>query len=147
VLNLLIVGAAAMAAYQGPPLIASYDPPSARVMRQRTTLGCSGVVLEVDRPGSQRSGEEAAEVRFNGRPLRGSALQALQRDLSKEAGVYRIGGRCPDVRGRIVLILNVGEKQRTGEVIYSRASATIRNGMLEQYTGMTASDEEAFWFR
>ena len=143
--NLLISSLALHSVAQGP-IVPSYDPPPAQAWEQSLLLRCGGTTLRVAGYGAARPLNRPVTITVDGRPLRGTGVAALRRDLSNRRAAYRLAGRCPRQRSSIALFLYAGE-QTGGVVSYSAGQALIVNGALRNYSGLEPANSETFWFR
>jgi hypothetical protein len=128
------------------PVIMNYDPPAAEGWEQTVAFQCGTTKLQVTGYGPSRPLTRLASLTVNGAPLRGTGVEALRRDLSRRAAVYRLGARCPQERNGIALIIDIGEKLPSGEMVFRSGSAMIRGNRLHAY-GLQSVTADAFWFR
>ena len=128
------------------PVVMTREPHAASPWVQSVQARCGNSDLLVSGYGARKPLEETAKVSVNGVPVTGSVIAKFQTDLSRRRAVYRLQILCGRL-GAMTLRINVGERQRDGQVLYRSGAATIKGDALVSYTGLQTSDADGFWFR
>lgn len=127
------------------PVVMSYRPLAAEGWHQSQRFRCGKTELRIEGIALSKPIQGAA-IFVNDRPLRGESVGALKRDLSNPRAVYRLGAVCTRPSGSFQLYIDTGEKPHTGDVIFKKGVANIKNDELKVYH-TERSNSDSFWFR
>lgn len=140
---LILIGLAA----SNPPVVMSREPRLPADWEQTVSFQCGDQTVRISGYGAARPIDRAVVITINGQPASGGQMESLRRDLGHRRAAYRITGLCPQSQGQVAIVVSMGEKPRIGEVTYHSGSATFLNGRIVEYSGLSPSDAESFWFR